>query len=218
MSEQAAIPVECPHCDRTFRVRPAAAGRNVKCPGCGEAIAVPTQDPCPPELPTFATQQANGDGSQADDPFADLAQFQVEPSSATNQWTAVSASPYQPPSAPNRSGSSSQVQIRSSNFTPRQYPALEMVRIILRVLAFLLIAICLLVVAMFSLAFLMTIGRVDSDDAAGLLGGGITGILLATLPLLFTALTLFSYAELIKVFVDVQRNTQEAAHYLRLKS
>jgi predicted Zn finger-like uncharacterized protein len=217
MSQQAAIPLTCPHCDRSFRVRPAAAGRSVKCPGCGEVIAVPAQDPGPPELPTFMTPQAETNDSQADDPFADLAQFDVEPTPATDQWTAVSASPYQPPSAPSRPGSSSQVQIRSSSFTPRQYPALEMVRIILRVLAFLLIAICLLVVAMFSLAFLMTIGRVDSDGAAGLMGGGITGILLTSLPMLFTALTLFSYAELIKVFVDVQRNTQEAAHYLRLK-
>lgn len=218
MSQQAAIPVACPHCDRSFRVRPAAAGRNVKCPGCGEAIAVPSQAPGPPQLPAFTTPQAEAIDSQADDPFADLGQFQVESTSTTSPWTSVPASPYQPLSAPRPSNSSSDVHIRSSNFMPRQYPALEMVRIILRVLAFLLIAISLLVVAMFSLALLMTIGNVESGRATGLLGGGITGILLASLPLLFTALTLFSYAELIKVFVDLQRNTQESAHYLRLKS
>jgi hypothetical protein len=82
----------------------------------------------------------------------------------------------------------------------------------------LLIAVCVFVVAMFSLAFLMAIGNVETGRATGLLGGGITGILLTSLPMLFTALTLFSYAELIKVFMDVQRNTQEAAHYLRLKT
>jgi hypothetical protein len=219
MSEPTAIPVACPSCDRAFRVRPAAAGRNVKCPGCGEAVAVPMQEASPPQLPVFANGPSEASNSQPDDPFADLGQFQAEAPPAVNRWNAASASsPYQPPNTLSQSEPTANFQIRSSNFTPRQYPALQIIRIILRVLASLLIAICLIALAIFCFAFLMKIGNVEASGAVGIIGGGITGFLFGSLPVLFTSLILFSYAELISVFLDVQRNTQESAYHLRLKS
>ena len=41
---------ECPHCGKDLDIPEKFAGRNVKCPGCGGALAVPAVDsePEPP--------------------------------------------------------------------------------------------------------------------------------------------------------------------------
>jgi len=156
--------------------------------------------------------------TKLNDPFADLSALKIDRLATQSMPWAESqqASAFQPEVAMS-SHSTGPIQVRSSSFTPRQYPALQAARVILRVLAFLLLGICLIGLMVLLVVILLASSQTNTETAGSLLGGGLAGYFGVSLPLLFTSLLLFSYAELISVFLDIQRNTQESAYYLRLK-
>jgi len=153
------------------------------------------------------------------DPFSDLDSLPMKDVPQPKPWDDLAAtSPYQTPASIPLNTPSSSIQIRTSNFSPRQYPALQTARIILRVLAFFLLAICGILLLAIVVGFLVSLIGGGGRSSGAILGVGFMGSLVSSLPILFSALLLFSYAELITVFLDVQRNTQESAYHLRLKS
>lgn len=53
------IQINCPECRKALRASPAAAGKKLKCPGCGTIISVPAGEPAPSPvaaLPKTATK------------------------------------------------------------------------------------------------------------------------------------------------------------------
>lgn len=222
MNTPDAIRLTCEHCGQSFRVKSIAAGRSVKCPGCSKPVAVPapTQVSSPTqkqvETPAFTAGAPATAISQPESLFDDLSPLDLANAlDAKAKEIPDSSSPYQAPVAMPALTAAPAPRIRASTFTPRHYPALQIVRFVLRVLAYFMLAICLiLVVIVITLAASSSMGP-SSDTAPAILGMGMVSSLTVSAPLLLAALILFSYAELITVFMDIQKNTQESAHCLR---
>jgi len=215
------IRLTCEHCDQSFRVKSMAAGRSVKCPGCSKPVAVPSQPQAtatsiPVASPAFIAGNPANNTTEPGNLFDDLSPLDLASAFGANaREIPTSPSPYQAPVALPAATAEPALRIRASTFTPRHYPALQIVRFVLRILAYFMLAICLiLVVIVITLAASSSMGP-SSDTAPAILGVGMVWCLTVSAPLLLAALMLFSYAELITVFIDIQRNTQESANCLR---
>ncbi len=217
MSDPIAISVVCNECDRGFRVKSFAAGRKVKCPGCRQPVLIPAEPKVTP--PPAIEFEANGPQAPPEDFLNHLSSHQAEPVPQPTpfQQHHVAEAYQTPPDTPLVTASSN-VRIRSSSFLPRQYPALKIACFILRGLAILLLAICLVLLLLVLVGFVGSLAGDSYELSGAILGVGLLWSVSTSLPLLLAALMLFSYAELIAVFMDIQHNTQEAAHHLRQRS
>src|SRR4051794_30681785 len=74
------IPVSCPSCSATFRVKDEYAGKRAKCPKCGEPLTIPTaiqaaetllEPPSVPAQPVAAGPASAGRPKSAQVPTAD---------------------------------------------------------------------------------------------------------------------------------------------------
>ena len=226
------IPVTCNHCEKPFRVKPAAVGRKVKCPACSQRVLVPESEGAVSEgngsggdgsggtpPPLYAGAVPSKETADQGDFFRDLSAIEIGGESDSMAWDSEQPepSPYQPPPSPPPALKTAQLAIRETGFTPRRYPALQIVQLILRVLAGVLVALSIGLMVLILVGFLLAIFQ-DDTRTSGVLSGfgfGLAWAFVCSLPMLLGALILFSYAELIKVFLDVQENTQRTAHFLR---
>lgn len=215
------ISVTCKHCEKAFRVKPVAAGRKVKCPACSQRVLVPEADGATAEAvppPVYGGNIPGKETSDQGDFFRDLSAIEFGGDSDSMAWDSdqPEPSPYQPPPSPPPALKTAQLAIRENGFKTRRYPALEIVQLILRVLAAILLALCLGLLALILLGFIITVFQGDAEPSGILFGFGfgLAWAFVFSLPMLLGALILFSYAELIKVFLDVQENTQRAAYLL----
>ena len=143
MNTPDAIRLTCEHCGQSFRVKSIAAGRSVKCPGCSKPVAVPSQPLAASPTPTQVETQAFTAGKPANNVpqpeslFDDLSPLDLANAFESNaREIPVATSPYQAPVAMPAVTAAPAPRIRASTFTPRHYPALQIVRFVLRALAY----------------------------------------------------------------------------------
>ena len=196
------ITVDCTSCSNSFKVKPAAAGKRIRCPKCKHPNEI--------QQPEVAAASVPGNGSV--DPLAEFnlamevpKQQQPTLDIGTDGSEDAKSAPAPEPSMPDRYRPPAMAGHPIPQLPPRrEYKFLEALRLLYVVLAG-LVAICGL--GFFLLAFL---GSVFSEtEEAGLVAQFIGG-----LPALFAVVmgvVLMSFAELIKLAMDVQDNTLRAA-------
>lgn len=203
------IEVSCPSCHRVLKAKPELIGKRVKCPGCQSPLTLSPpasgldsetlsdlglDAPAPPP-PSQPKPNPLFDGAGEDDPFANA----PEPSANVPTYSAPT-----PRVQPSRAA----LDLPDS----RTYPALQIVRIMLLVIAgFTAIGwLLLLVVGMLG----MFAGGSQEDLGTGAVAAGGFSLIYFFTTFVGTAITccmLVAGAELIKVVLDIQSNTLIAA-------
>ena len=175
----------CPHCRKTLADAPDLAGQMVKCPECGKTFGM-SAAPSPAGRPTVR---------------------------AVKPPPPPPATPAAPAFAP-----AEEPVIRSRGiFRPREYPALRIIIIVLYVLAALIFAdfvlgeLFLFGGTFAGLASVPSRQNEDARSAVSLLFFFTQTILIISHA---TAITIVvGSAECVRVFLDIQHNTQEAAFH-----
>lgn len=176
-------PLRCPNCDHSFQVKPAAAGRKVRCPQCKEPVAVPAGsddearpaatgrgDDSPPPLPAGAVVADQPAFEPVGDP----------PSRREPARAAVAARVYSlPPS--------------------RSCPVIVVIRWTFGILGAFVSAVGL------GGLTLSVISLFNSDSLATF------KVAPASLDVLVSGLLLIAFSELLKMAIDIQANTLAAA-------
>lgn len=162
--------------------------------------------------------------AQPNEFFDDLPAFDLNTKQpATSQafdesTTRTTPPPLTPAPSPTLSLPASPATKHNIDFRSRIYPALEIVQVALRVLAILLVVICCGFLLLVLIGFASSLIAGNEDDPRLILGVGLFWVGATSVPLMITSLILFSYAELIKVLLDIQKNTQLTAHLTRMNS
>jgi len=189
----------CPKCKTALTYEPELAGQVVACPSCGQKLRTPASST--PAAPSrFKSPLPAPPPAPATEP--------TFPSVATQ------AAPDPQPMLPTISPAASSKPV----FRPREYPALRVIITVLYVFAGLVVAQFLLsVVLMFLGSGRGMPSAFVSDEAAivGLIGMAIMFAISLVFHGAFVMLFVGS-AESIKLWIDIQRNTQEAAYFARL--
>lgn len=212
------ISVTCDKCSRAFKVKPEAVGRNVKCPKCSHRLTVEAvevaETSTPPPVPELGPKRAE---SAESDFFEQIASLDLSSESKPLNWEGQSPEfqPYQTPVPPQAITGSAMTATREVGFDVRKYPALQIVQTILRVLAIVSLVIAGGILGLMLVSLVASLAQTDSESAGFLFGFSLFSGITTSAPFLISALMLFSYAELIKVFLDIQTNTQRTAHFLR---
>lgn len=228
--------IACPKCKTTMAYVPELAGKPVACPACGQKFRSPTinaaaRAPTPPAPPAAAPAPAPAPAAPVAAPVSAKAPELSAPPSfqfsvATKPAAPAPRAPTPPAAEPSflrDTGSSPSLSTSSSGsaaFRPREYPALRIIIIVLYCLAglvvlqFLLLLLFLLVGAFGGAYVALGSGQSSSASLAGLIGMLISFVILLVshgmLVILFTG-----SAESIRLWIDIQRNTQETAHFTR---
>lgn len=197
----------CPKCKTPLTYEPELAGQVIACPACAQKLRAPAAASPGTAAARFKQPPAPAPTPQAPEP---------EPSFPTLAPTKPAPDP-QPPAPAFAGGGRS----GAPAFRPREYPALRIIIMVLYVFAGLVVAQFLL-----WLFFLLSTSgrnllRVLQYDTSGTsaLFGIIGFAIMIVISLVFhgACVVLFvGSAESIKLWIDIQRNTQEAVHYARL--
>ncbi len=184
------IAVTCDACGSKFKVKAIAAGKTVKCGSCGDPIAVPLAEP----------------GSSEEFNIAEM----LGESEPIRQPTILTKNPTIEPSGPVSSVEQARAQITKERRTPsddgdyRDFTALKFLAWICKILAWAVAGIFLLQMCG------MTVVAVLSKE-----GPTLTTAIFAQLALIvptgFLILTLYVYAEIILLALQVERNTYKSA-------
>lgn len=189
--------IRCPSCDRSINAPPAFLGKKVKCPGCQKPFLAKLADTGPPGPPDPPKAKENDDSDEyrlarfSDppvDPFISKDPFSGQ--SLDNLSENVSSTPYvqtEPISA---------IDLPES----RSYPALNMIRIFLRIIAALLL-IAAVIVLLVGLIAAFAMNR----------GSALIPILSAFGICLVNSILILAFSEIIRVILDIQSNTLAAA-------
>jgi hypothetical protein len=213
--------IACPNCQQPLLVETSQAGQVVVCPTCQKKLRLPKR-----------LSSSSSPAPSADDPVADDVVAPPPPPAASPSPVAPATMPSLfttpltiPPASPQQQHSFAPPD-ESPPFRPRQYPAMRII-----------IVICYVLTVLVAISFVISEIVVFTGGAAAILGGrptspfarssGNVGMTFATIfVFLITQVTLVAYhglaallfvawAESIRVWLDIQNNTHEAAHYSR---
>lgn len=200
----------CPNCDRTIKARPEHEGKRLACPGCKQMFVVQKSAPVkaakpitPPPPPT--PEPALDDDYLLSDIGLDAPTDDVKKSLFDNLPPTPVANPYMGPTI------AAPIAKYTGNLPEsRKYPALNVIRIVLLVLA-VMIAIGWAITLLGSIVAIVLTADQSTDAARGaagmsfiyLAGSFFSGAIMICL--------LVACSEMIKVVLDIQSNTLAAA-------
>jgi hypothetical protein len=229
--------ISCPHCKHSLTVNPALAGQIVNCPACNQRVRLPatipagtaTATPRPPQpafpLPTFPAATSPPAALPLPAPVA----IPIPSSVSMPQPVPLPTAPFPAPLPKEAGNVEVDTSARGIPFRPREYPALKVVMYVLY--GFAILTACSFIISEILLIAGGTLGLFSgsADDGAAdsfrrtsssaLAAGGIMAFLLAQAITIgyhaIAALWFVASAEMIRVFLDIQNNTHEAAHFFR---
>lgn len=176
---------ECPHCQRSIRAKPEHLGKTLACPGCNQR---------------FQLAQSAVDGASCEYGMTD-------PLPSVPSFGGQASDPLGDPFLP--------AHLRPSRHAgnlpeTRSYPALNVVRTMLLVLAA-LVALSWLTLVTITLGGALLAASHSTDGAVGAAGLSLIYLIPAFLGSAITICFLIAASELIRVILDIQSNTLAAA-------
>lgn len=230
--------ISCPHCKHSLTVNPLLAGQIVNCPACNQRVRLPATIPVgtaaatpkPPQpafpLPSFPAATS----APAALPLPAPAAIPIPSSVSMPQPMPLAAAPFPAPLPKEGAGNVEvDTSARGIPFRPREYPALKVVMYVLY--GFAILTACsfliseILLIAGGTLGLFSGSSNSDAADSfrrsssSALAAGGIMAFLLAQAITIgyhaIAALWFVASAEMIRVFLDIQNNTHEAAYFVR---
>jgi hypothetical protein len=204
----------CPKCKTRIVL---VAGEQPVCPGCGTRFKLPAAKPEP-----VAIAAAIGADDETMPPVQARPIQLLSPEPAPTPFPVVASNaPAEDSPSTNAYESPAIVNTWRTKFEPRQYPAMRIIIVVLYVFA-------ALVGCSFALSsVLMIIGIVTGasrtlDQSAGMAAfGAFTGVFVLLSSLIvhgFFAVLFMASAESIRVWLDIQQNTQEAVFLARSRN
>lgn len=218
----------CPNCDRKIKARPEHEGKRLACPGCKQMFVVqksapaksanPSTPPPPPPTPTpdvVDDYRLSDFGLDAPAPEVRKSLFDnlpptpqknsVEINEEVDLQNAAFANPYMGPAFATPAA-------KYSGDLPefRKYPALNVIRIVLLVLAALIAFGWAIMVVGAIVAIVLTASR-SAEAATGAAGISLIYLAGSFFSGAITICLLVAFSEMIKVVLDIQSNTLAAA-------
>lgn len=189
MTTDAPIDFTC-SCGKRLKAKTHAAGRSIRCPGCGQPVIVPGPLPAADDDDDFAAFAGLGSLPEIDIPQPAPVQRAADPLPAQVPSPSIRIAAHE-----------------SSLPMTRSYPAMEIIAKVCRILAGLVA-----VVALFAIVagIVFAVKTSDLSFAIAVVPMGLLGLLFALL--------LVMTAESIKLGIDIQANTLATAHASRRAS
>src|SRR5262245_21265289 len=195
----------CPKCKSRIAVIP---GEQPVCPNCGQRFKIPEHKPEPVAV------AANGPDEMLPPPI------QARRLSISPQPSHFADRPAESPEMPVESPSPNAYKLPREQFKPREYPAVRVI-----IAAFYVLAILVLGSFMLSLAVIgyLIWGKDGQSAVANIpfeinLSSGVVAFAVSVGFHGFLLVVFTACAELIRVWLDIQQNTQEAAFYAKSRS
>lgn len=199
------IEITCPSCHRTIKAKESFAGKKVNCPGCKAPFQVPDASEAEPadEYKLSDLGLDTSPPTPPPSPFDGLPDSEDKQAAAEDSpWTDVQIPATQQPYA---------AQQYAGNLPDsRAYPALSVVRIVLKVLAG-IVAVSWLCMVAFALFGTIAAYMASSEAGNAMIGLSVMYLVSTLLGGAIVCCFLIAASEVIQVILDIQENTLAAA-------